>query len=107
MSKQRVLRAVPIAAVAMAGVLLGHWLAYVAAVPRGILRAETLAATGHGYWTEAVRVAAALGVSGVAALVLAHFRSDACEGSHPERFSSLILRLGPIQGAAFLAIESA
>ena len=106
MSRQRALRAVPIAAAAMAGVLLGHWLAYLTALPRAAQRTSILAATGHGYWTEAVRIAVAFGASGLAALVAVHLgRGD--EGDPDgDRVSSILLRLGAIQCIAFLAMES-
>ena len=94
-------------AVGAAGVLLGHWLAYLAALPQARVRSATLLMTGHGYWTDAVRVAVALGASGLAALLLVHFGAHGPDGQAPtNRFSSLLLRLGPIQCVAFIAVES-
>ena len=39
-----------LAGTASGGVILGHWLAYVAAIPAQEARARILSATGHGYW---------------------------------------------------------
>ena len=105
MSGQRALRFLPTAAVAVAGVLFGHWLSYIAALPQSHARAALLAATGHGYWTEIVRVAVALGVAGLGALLLSHLR-DAGNAQREERFSALILRLVAIQSVAFVSMEA-
>jgi hypothetical protein len=69
MRQQRTLRVVPIAAVAAAGVLVAHWLTYLAALPQVHVRDVVLAATGHGYWTGAVRLVVALAGCGLAALL--------------------------------------
>jgi hypothetical protein len=104
MSKRRVLRAMPVAAAAVPGVLLGHWLTYLAALPQNAVRATALATSGHGYWVEAIRVAVALGVCGFVAVILLHLRD--ASGSDAPRFSALLLRLGPMQCLAFVAMES-
>jgi len=105
MRSQRALRALPTAGTAGGGVLLGHWLAYLAALPKASLRDAVLSSTGHGYWTEAVRLAVALGVCGLAALVTASLRTEAGP-SDRMTFSALLLRLAPIQCAAFLTMET-
>jgi hypothetical protein len=51
----------------MAGVLIGHWLAYLLVIPEGHAREQYLAQTGHGYWLVAVRLCLALGLAGLGA----------------------------------------
>jgi hypothetical protein len=104
MATQRTLRSVPTAAVAAVGVLVAHWLTYLAALPQVRARDVLLAATGHGYWPGAVRLVVALAGCGLAALLLSNFGTG---GQEPQRltFSGLVLRLAPIQCAAFLAME--
>jgi hypothetical protein len=104
MRQQRTLRVVPIAAVAAAGVLVAHWLTYLAALPQVHVRDVVLAATGHGYWTGAVRLVVALAGCGLAALLLSHLGPQEDE---PRRlsFSGLVLRLALIQCVAFVTME--
>lgn len=92
-------------AVAAAGVLVAHWLAYLVTLPQTHLREATLAATGHGYWVEAVRLVVALAVCGLAALILSHLRGEGLPHERP-RLSALVLRLAPIQCLAFLTVET-
>jgi hypothetical protein len=91
---------------AVAGVVLGHWLAYVLAVPNVHLRAEVISASGHSYWLGAVKAAVVLGLTAIGAVVLRHLRCAVRgEPALGERFSSLALRLSVLQVTAFTAME--
>src|ERR1043165_6520181 len=100
MTRPRGLRAVPTAATAASGVLVAHWVAYLVAIPHGPVRAVLLAATGHGYWTQAVRLVVALGGCGLVATLLANLPGSSRAPDRPA-FSALVLRLIAIQCAAF------
>jgi hypothetical protein len=105
MRRGRALRALPTTSVAAAGVLVAHWVAYVLAIPHARARDLVLAATGHGYWPGAVRLAIALAGCGLAALLLTHL--DSTDEAPPRlTFSGLVLRLAHIQCGAFLAMET-
>jgi hypothetical protein len=104
MNRRRALRSVPTAAIAAVGVLVAHWLTYLAALPQVRARDVLLAATGHGYWPGAVRLVVALAGCGLAALLLSNLGTGEQE-PHRLTFSGLVLRLAPIQCAAFLAME--
>ena len=67
MTRRRPIGGFALAGTASGGVILGHWLAYVAAVPAPTLRAHIMAATGHGYWLGAVKVAVVLAVASLGA----------------------------------------
>src|SRR5438093_6239954 len=95
--------ALAVTGVAAAGVLLGHWLAYAAAVPGGHSRAQLLAATGHGYLTQVSKIALVLLVSGVGALFLKSFRTS---GAAPPRPLQIGWRLALIQTFGFVAMEA-
>jgi hypothetical protein len=58
--------ALQLAAVASVAVLVGHWLAYLVAVPHASLRDELLLTSGHGYWLLAVKAALVLGTAALA-----------------------------------------
>src|SRR5207244_1267218 len=70
----RARRGLPMAATAAAGVVLGHWLTYVLAIPQGEVRAQILLRAGHGYWIYAMQAAVAMGIVAVGSLVLRHVR---------------------------------
>ena len=107
MVKRRSCRALLLGAVAATGLLAGHWLAYVVALPAPRVRGELLSATGHGYWSLAVKVAVALGLLGIAAVVADHLRRGLADRpERGERFSFLLTRLGTIQILAFLVMET-
>src|SRR5205823_2832840 len=57
MSERRSVRGMPFVGMAAAGVVAGHWLAYVLAVPASAERARVLIASGHGYWSLAIKAA--------------------------------------------------
>jgi hypothetical protein len=99
-------RLLPVAGIAVAGVVLGHWLAYRLAVPQAHMRAEVLHASGHGYLILAVKAAVVLGLSAVGSLLLV--RSGAAKRGEPlpvAPLSSLVLRLSVVQIVAFSAME--
>ena len=98
----------PLAAVAAAGVVLGHWLAYRIAVPQGHERASVLAQSGHGYWFLAVKAAVILGLTGAGALFGGHVRAGARgEQSRTGAYSEIVVRLAMLQAVAFTATEMA
>src|ERR1051325_2842544 len=95
-----------LAATASGGVILGHWLAYVAAVPAPALRARILSATGHGYWLGAVRLGVVLGVASLGAVFAGQLsRRLRDEWAEPRSLVALTLPLAAIQVAGFTAME--
>jgi hypothetical protein len=98
---------VSLAGTAAAGVLVGHWLAYAAALPRGPIQIDTLAATGHGYWALAVKLAVVLLVAAIGAVVVQRLGDPpGADAPRPLRFSWAAIRLGSLQLVVFLAMES-
>jgi hypothetical protein len=91
---------------AFGGVVLGHWLSYLLAMPSPGIRGEVLAATGHAYWLTAVKQAVVLAVVSLTAIAMREFRQvrarDLPEGRGP---GSLALRLAGLQVVGFLALE--
>ena len=91
---------------AIAGVVLGHWLAYTIAIPEQRLRVEVLTQSGHGYWVLAVKVAMVVGLTSLGTVLLRHFNWRARgETSHTEPVFLLAARLAVLQVLAFTAIE--
>ena len=92
---------------ALAGLLVGHWLTYLAAIPDGHARDHVLRASGHGYWLVAVKAAVVLGVVALATIFLrylvGHVRRDA---PAPARLARLVARLSVIQAVPFVAMEA-
>jgi hypothetical protein len=87
-------------------VVLGHWLAYVAAVPQPHTRAVVLTETGHGYFTWAVKLAVVVAIAGVGAIVLrSASRAADLSGTRTSGFSWLAWRLAFLQVVAFTAME--
>jgi hypothetical protein len=108
MHERRALRGLPLAAVASAGVVLGHWLSYLAAVPQAHLRHTLLADSGHSYWSWIVKLAVALGFAGLGALVVrAANRRVGVPDSPIAGFAWVLWRLAPVQIAAFTVMEIA
>ncbi len=97
-----------IAALAWAGVVAGHWIAYLVAVPGANARAATLAETGHGYWLAAVAAAFVLGVSSVAAVFARHLgrgiRREVPMAA-TARYRRVVLQLAVLQIAIFVVQE--
>jgi hypothetical protein len=98
---------VPVVGAAFGGVVLGHWLSYVLAVPGPRIRSAVLAETGHQYWFTAVKLAMVLGVIALASIgvrqVGAALRREADPTPGPR---SLALRLAFLQVTGFLALEA-
>src|SRR5438874_641863 len=101
------IRTVPLAGVAAAGVVLGHWAAYRIAVPQAHLRQQVLAESGHGYWILAIKAAVILGLTGAGALFARHVRDGSRGGrSHVDTYTAVVIRLAFLQAIAFTATET-
>jgi hypothetical protein len=87
----------------MAGLVLGHVLAYLIAVPDPHHRAFVLQRTGHEYLPAAAEAALVLALAGMAAVVIRAFGPGPRGGS--DRFSRLAGRLGLVQVLAFGGLE--
>jgi len=92
--------------VAVGGVVLAHWLAYVLSIPGAHARAQVLAASGHSYWVMAIKFAVVLGLAALGALFLRHLdRPPRTWESGQEAFSAIAARLSLLQVMAFIAME--
>ena len=91
--------------VAMAGVVVGHSLAYFTALPNAGARAELLARTGHSYWTGAVLLALAVSAVAFARHIRDHVRSPLTEGAIGQNYLPVALWLVVMQVSAYAAIE--
>jgi hypothetical protein len=91
---------------AFGGVVVGHWLSYLLAMPSSGIRGEVLVATGHAYWLTAVKQAVILAVLSLAAIATRQIRlvraQDRPEHAGP---GSLAVRLVTLQMLGFLALE--
>ena len=91
---------------ASAGVILGHWLAYLLAVPQAEERAQVLAASGHGYWLIAVKLAVVLGLASLGAVVAGRLSARLHGEAAPrESLLGLAVPLAATQVVAFAAME--
>ena len=97
------LRGLPTFGLAMAGLVLGHVLAYLIAVPDPHHRAFVLQRTGHEYLPTMAEAALVLALAGMAAVVIRAFAPGPWGGS--ERFPRLAGRLGLVQVLAFGGLE--
>ena len=106
MPQRRTVGGFSLAGVAVGGVVLAHWLAYVLAVPSAHERAEVLAASGHSYWVLAIKLAVVLGLTTFGTLFLRHIGGPA-RGKESEQgpFSLITARLSLLQVLAFTAME--
>lgn len=95
------------AGVAFAGVVAGHSLTYLAALPGSNERGAYLAATGHSYWRNALMLALLLEVLGLGVVAMRGFRAG-LRGTLPIDHSGpqLAMRLAVIQVGAFGALEA-
>ena len=91
--------------VAMAGVVVGHSLAYFAALPNASARAELLARTGHSYWTGTVLLALAVSAVAFARHIREHVRLPLSEGATGQSHLLVGLWLAVIQVSAYAVIE--
>ncbi len=94
---------------AIAGVVVGHWIAYVVAVPGAGPREALLAQTGHGYWPTAVALAFVFGAAAAAGTVVRHLgrgtRREVFPSTGWERYRTTALRLAALQASAFAVQE--
>lgn len=97
------LRGLPVFGSAAAGLLLGHALSYMLALPDPYHRDVVLTRTGHGYLPAAGQTAVILILAAVAA-ILARAWVNRAHGE-PERFSSIAETLAFVQIGAFAALE--
>jgi hypothetical protein len=106
MSGRRGLFGLPVVGAAFGGVVLGHWLGYLLAMPSAPARDQVLADTGHGYWLTAVRLAVVLAVVALGAVGWRQVQR-ARAGREPVHVGpgSLALRLGGLQILGFIALE--
>jgi hypothetical protein len=106
MHDRRTLRGFPVVGLAAAGMMAGHWLAYVIAVPRTSLRVRVLAESGHSYWMIAVQIALGMGLLGLGILAARRI-VDAGEPRHVAGRPGLPLgaRLAAMQVALFTVVE--
>ena len=88
---------------AVAGVVLGHALAYGIAVGGADLRHTLLAKTGHGYWMTAVAAAIVLGLVATAARIGRLLLPGRETGDLGARF---VARLATTQVGLFLLLET-
>ena len=96
------LRGFPIFGTAAAGLVLGHALAYLIAIPDPHQRVFALQRTGHAYLPALDQAVLMLVVAGMAAVVV---RAFAHTGDRPERFARLARVLVVAQTCAFAAQE--
>ena len=95
----------PVLGVGMLGVVAGHSLTYLLAVP-ALVRTNLLAATGHAYWANAVSAALLAGLAAGGGLAIRSFRAGR-QGQRRRPFSypEAAWRLGVVQVLAFVALE--
>jgi hypothetical protein len=101
MRERQALRGFPVFGVAAAGTVLGHWLAYLIAIPASTTRARVLSESGHGYWLSAVQMALVFAAAGLALLAIRRLRARASEPSSTFAFHRLVL----YQASMFVAVE--
>jgi hypothetical protein len=108
MTWRRSLRSQRVEGAAFGGVVLGHWLTYVLALPSGHLRHEVLASSGHGYWPLGVKLGVAFTVISLASIVARQARAalgrDLSDVDGPGRVA---LRLAGLQVLGFVSLEVA
>ena len=96
------LRGLPVFGAAMAGLVLGHTISYLIAVPDAHQRQFVLQDTGHGYTPALTQVALMVAVAAIAALVA---RAFGRRGEQTETFPVLARTLAVIQVCAFVGQE--
>jgi hypothetical protein len=97
------LRRTAVFAFAIAGLVLGHALAYVLAIPDPHHRDLVLARTGHDYLPAAAQLALILASAGAAAAATGGVLSRRDAGS--DRWLTLAVRLAIVQASAFACQE--
>jgi hypothetical protein len=107
---RRGLRAFPVFAIAVVGVLAGHALSYALAIDDHHHRDAVLTATGHGYLSWAAKLSVALSLAAAGAVILrALDRADGGAPAEPTaaRLRWLFARLSVLQTAIFAVLEVA
>jgi hypothetical protein len=97
------LRGLPLFGAAAAGLVLGHALAYLIAIPDPHQRAFALQRAGHGYLPALDQAAMMLAIAGVAAVVVRAFSRTRQTGS--ERLGRVAALLVVVQTSAFACQE--
>jgi hypothetical protein len=101
-------RGFPVAGMAVAGAVMGHWLGYLLAIPDPHLRTEILGQSGHDYWILAVEAALLFGFAAFGTVLLRHVGERVRGGHRPEDGPALLaLRLALVQVSSFVAMEIA
>lgn len=107
MPNRRVAGKLLLAGVALSGVVAGHTVAYVAAVPSAATRHDVLAQTGHGYWPVAVLVGLAACLCAAGSVALRHARAAAGGRALGADVSGwLAPRLAAVQILLYVAVEA-
>ena len=91
--------------VAMAGVVVGHSLAYFTALPNASARAELLARTGHSYWPGALLLALAVSAVAFARHIRDHVRFSLTGGATGQNHLLVAVWLAAMQVSAYAVIE--
>lgn len=99
------LRGFPIFGTAAAGLVLGHALAYLIAIPDPHQRVFALQRTGHAYLPALDQAVLMLVVAGMAAVVVRAFAHTGDRPDRPERFGRLVRVLVVAQTCAFATQE--
>jgi hypothetical protein len=97
------LRGLPVFGAAAAGLVLGHALAYLIAIPDPHQRAFALQRAGHAYLPALDQAAMMLALAGIAAVVVRAFSRTREAGS--ERFGRVAALLVVVQTSAFACQE--
>ena len=97
------LRGLPVFGAAAAGLVLGHALAYLIAIPDPHERAFALQQAGHAYLPALDQAALMLAIAGVVAVVVRAFGGR--PGGATERFDRLATLLVVVQTSAFAGQE--
>lgn len=98
--------ALQLAAVAAVSVLVGHWLAYLAAVPHAGLRDELLLTSGHGYWLLAVKASLVLGTAALAGSGIDAVRRRRAEEVPRWTWRAALISLVVVQLCSFTFLEA-
>lgn len=96
------LRGFPVFGTAMAGLMLGHTLSYMIAVPDPHQRQFVLEQTGHGYMPALTQVTLMVLVAAIAAVVARAFER---RGDRTETFPTVARTLAAVQVCAFVGQE--
>ncbi len=92
-----------VAALAVAGVAIGHLLVYAAVLPDAAVRDAFLARTGHGYFPAFVDAAVTIGAVALMGSVLGSLVRSSSPAARPR---ALFVRLAVAQSASFVVLEA-